>query len=539
MRDSVDSSEMTGDWLAGAGRTGRRHFAGAARLRQRAAGAERTTGRRVQRAGNLALERLRGPALALAGRGHGSQQGAGVRMRGLVEDGVAGTGLDDLAQVHDGDMVADVPHHAQVVRDEDIGQAHVALQVHQQVDDLGLYRHVQRRYRLVADDQRGLQGQRAGDHDALALAAGELVRIAVGRLGPQADALQQLGHAVAYGRAAVAEIAQRLAHDIAHPHARVHRRERVLENELHALAHGAQFARVHLGQVASFQQDAAIGRVGQAHQALAGGRFAAAGLADQAERLAARHRQRDAVDGAQHGRAVGPLDREVLFHPGDLQQGRGGVEGGGVHGGPHAGTAFGTGAAARAQHHARWRAPASTAGGFSAPQRGCASGQRAAKAQPRAAGVMTGTMPGSSARRAVWSWPSTKAGSERISARVYGCCGRSSTSSTVPSSTLRPAYMTMTRWHICATTPRSWVMSTMAVPRRAWMSRSKSSICAWMVTSRAVVGSSAISTLGWQASAMAIIARWRMPPDIWYGYSRTRRAGSAICTISSSSAACA
>ena len=34
-----------------------------------------------------------------------------------------------------------------------------------------------------------------------------------------------------------------------------------------------------------------------------------------------------------------------------------------------------------------------------------------------------------------------------------------------------------------------------------------------MVTSSAVVGSSAMSSAGAQASAMAIITRWRMPPD--------------------------
>ena len=34
-----------------------------------------------------------------------------------------------------------------------------------------------------------------------------------------------------------------------------------------------------------------------------------------------------------------------------------------------------------------------------------------------------------------------------------------------------------------------------------------------MVTSSAVVGSSAIRTEGLQASAMAIMARWRMPPE--------------------------
>ena len=38
-----------------------------------------------------------------------------------------------------------------------------------------------------------------------------------------------------------------------------------------------------------------------------------------------------------------------------------------------------------------------------------------------------------------------------------------------------------------------------------------------MVTSSAVVGSSAISSFGRQASAMAIITRWRMPPESWCG----------------------
>ena len=45
-------------------------------------------------------------------------------------------------------------------------------------------------------------------------------------------------------------------------------------------------------------------------------------------------------------------------------------------------------------------------------------------------------------------------------------------------------------------------------------SRSISSrICAWTVTSSAVVGSSAISSFGSLISAIAIIARWRMPPE--------------------------
>ena len=64
----------------------------------------------------------------------------------------------------------------EVVGDEDVGDAELALQALQQVDDLRLHRDVERRDRLVADDQRGLDRERAGDRDALALAARELVR---------------------------------------------------------------------------------------------------------------------------------------------------------------------------------------------------------------------------------------------------------------------------------------------------------------------------------------------------------------------------
>ena len=58
-----------------------------------------------------------------------------------------------------------------------------------------------------------------------------------------------------------------------------------------------------------------------------------------------------------------------------------------------------------------------------------------------------------------------------------------------------------------------------------------------MVTSSAVVGSSAITSDGLHASEMAISARCRRPPDSWCGYSRIRRAGSGMLTASSSSSA--
>ena len=56
------------------------------------------------------------------------------------------------------------------------------------------------------------------------------------------------------------------------------------------------------------------------------------------------------------------------------------------------------------------------------------------------------------------------------------------------------------------------------MPSSSCSSRISRSTWAWTVTSRAVVGSSAMSSRGCEASAMAIIARWRMPPERWCGY---------------------
>ena len=55
----------------------------------------------------------------------------------------------------------------------------------------------------------------------------------------------------------------------------------------------------------------------------------------------------------------------------------------------------------------------------------------------------------------------------------------------------------------------------MAVLSSRLSSSMSSRIWAWMLTSSAVVGSSARSSAGRQASAMAIMTRWRMPPESW------------------------
>ena len=64
-------------------------------------------------------------------------------------------------------------------------EAEPLAQLDEQPHDLGLDADVERRHRFVEHEQRGRDGQRASDADALALATGELVRIPIEVFGPQ------------------------------------------------------------------------------------------------------------------------------------------------------------------------------------------------------------------------------------------------------------------------------------------------------------------------------------------------------------------
>jgi hypothetical protein len=90
-----------------------------------------------------------------------------------VEQRVAVGKFHQPAEIHHRDPVRNVPHHREVVRDEQIGDAEAFLQVLQQVHHLRADRHVQRGYRFIRNDHLWTWCQRPGDGDALALAAGE------------------------------------------------------------------------------------------------------------------------------------------------------------------------------------------------------------------------------------------------------------------------------------------------------------------------------------------------------------------------------
>ena len=209
--------------------------------------------------------------------------------------------LHDVALVDDGDAVRDVPHDGQVVRDEQVGDAAFLLQMAQQVEHLGADGHIQCRDGLIGDDELRLHDEGAGDADALALAAGELVREAGGKFGQQADIQQCLADFFfPLGSGQVGpDVHQALADDVAHLGALVQGGLRVLEDHLDLLD---DLLVQRVGDLAvdllALVQDLAAGSGQDAHDGTADGGLAGTGLAHQAERLALVDLEIGAVHGA-------------------------------------------------------------------------------------------------------------------------------------------------------------------------------------------------------------------------------------------------
>ena len=81
----------------------------------------------------------------------------------------------------------------------------------------------------------------------------------------------------------------------------------------------------------------------------------------------------------------------------------------------------------------------------------------------------------------------------------------------------------------------SCVIMMTAAPVSSWPFLMTSRICAWIVTSRAVVGSSAMMSLGSFAIAIAMTTRCLMPPENSCGKLRMRASAFGMPTVFSSS----
>src|SRR5690606_18595833 len=317
---------------------------------------------------------------------------------------------------------------------------------------------------------------------------------------------------------------ERVAQRVPDPHARVERGRGVLEDDGHDAADPA----AHVGRVLRHRRaaeaDLALRRRLEADEHLRHGRLARAGLADDAERAAAPHLDADVVHRVHAVRAEqrARAGREDDVHVPQLDDGRLAVVRGAVPG------ALGrVGGAHRAPPVVIGAVPAPTgsAGGIatrcwpssstarrtgrtSSPRSGC--DERGANRSPVGKSRGDGTVPGIWCSRVERCSIDSTAPSRPC---VYSWRGSASSSPVGACSTTWPAYMTVMRCAISATSARSWLTKTIANPSFSRSSSSSATTWAWTVTSRAVVGSSAMMSFGSRVSAMAMSTRWRWPPE--------------------------
>ena len=227
--------------------------------------------------------------------------------------------FDDAACVHHRDAVGDLDGSADVVRDEDDREAELALQLAQQ-QGLDLHGRVQRRGRLVGQQQLRLAGERQGDHRALPHAARHLVRIRVETpLGARdAHALEQRERALPCFAGRDRLVAPDRLHDLRAD--RIHRvecQQWLLENHRSDLA--AEIDELRAGKlehVLRADLDAAGDRraafVVQPQERAQRDALARTRFADQRDDLAALHPQVDAADRMHRLAAAGERHVEVL-----------------------------------------------------------------------------------------------------------------------------------------------------------------------------------------------------------------------------------
>ena len=212
------------------------------------------------------------------------------------------------------------------MRDEEHRHAVLDLQLLDEGQDLRLDRHVERRRRLVGDEEARAAGQRHGDHDALEHAARQLVRIVAIAARGRRDAhpVHQSDRLAPRLRAPEPAVPHdRLGDLVARLEDRVEARHRLLEDHRDLVAaHLLHLAFRQREEVAPAHDDLpshprrAVRQ--EAHHGHRGHALAGARLAHNGQRLTRAEREVEAVDDGEPLPVlakgdVEPFDREDRF----------------------------------------------------------------------------------------------------------------------------------------------------------------------------------------------------------------------------------
>ena len=256
---------------------------------------------------------------------------------------------------------------------------------------------------------------------------------------------------------------QRLLDDVLHAHARVERRVRILEDDLHVAPRRAQPLLREREDV--FVRETAPRRTSARSAAGCTGRSSSCRCPIRRPGRTFRPRRCRSVTSSTARTAVrlaedALLPGELLREMADLEQRRHRAASVGFDRGCRAGS---TSTVRGVRCCAAVKTPVSPRGrdvcrDARSHTARTGAGSAARTSSPAAAAPSGGTVPWIARSRV----PGAPPGIEASRPRVYGCFGSANSARTGACSTIRPAYMTATRSAISATTPRSCVISSSA-----------------------------------------------------------------------------
>ena len=204
-----------------------------------------------------------------------------------VKDGCRRPDFDNNTTMHYCDPVGDFGNHGELVGDEQYGQTQLVAQVKEQVQQLGLNRHVECTHRFVRNQDIGTGCERTCNGYALTLSPREFTRLAPRHGRRQAHQIEESR----YERSAVLA-AGLMVHSTgfedrrADGEPRVERRVWVLEHHLHASTDLSQLSSARGTNTAPLESDRTVVWFDETDQHPCDRRLAAARAARQAENFA-------------------------------------------------------------------------------------------------------------------------------------------------------------------------------------------------------------------------------------------------------------
>jgi hypothetical protein len=243
----------------------------------------------------------------------GSDEVLRVGLAGMFAYVERGAKFDELAPLQDGDMVAEIADEGHGVRDEEIGKVMGSLQVAQEIDDLCADRDIEGADGLVEDKELRAECESASDVDALTLAAGELVGMAIECRGVEAYGCEHLGEACGDALFGLLLVdGEGFGEDLLDAHAWVERSIGILKDDLHAAAQSAELVWFGCQEIMIGEADGASCGLDEAEEHAGYCALPGAGLAYEAEGFTASDVEGDLIDNTDF--RWGSAGSGVLFH---------------------------------------------------------------------------------------------------------------------------------------------------------------------------------------------------------------------------------